>query len=234
MPACDDAVARRAILCGAAHPSEHEGVSNRSAARANRNRIFLGISARIFVATPRNSAASYPREAPRITEFKCRAYEPMKRCPTADGVVKPRSPVVRRVRALACRGRQRDRNPFDCVQVSLLRRPDDHRRNVRWRETNAPTIAEDQDRHLMTVGASRLEAVPAVDGRQWRRLFDEPFRRRVGQRRHGKLLLVAENRTDRRKGLPDARDAARADMFDYIENLQYDPQALDQRLPQPG
>ena len=54
MPACDDAVARRAILRGAAQPSEHEGVSNRNAARANRNRIFLGISARIFVATPRN------------------------------------------------------------------------------------------------------------------------------------------------------------------------------------
>ena len=33
-------------------------------------------------------------------------------------------------------------------------------------------------------------AVPAADGRQWRRLFDEPFR-------HGKLLLVAENRTER-------------------------------------
>ena len=54
----------------------------------------------------------------------------------------------------------------------------------------------------MTVGASRLEAVPAADGRQWRRLFDEPFRRRVGQCRDGKLLLVAENRTDQQKGLP--------------------------------
>ena len=30
---------------------------------------------------------------------------------------------------------------------------------------------------------------------RWRRLFDEPSRKRVGQRRHGKLLLVAENRT---------------------------------------
>ena len=31
------------------------------------------------------------------------------------------------------------------------------------------------------------------------------------------------------------RDAARADVFDYIERfLQHDPQALDQRLPQPG
>ena len=30
---------------------------------------------------------------------------------------------------------------------------------------------------------------------RWRRLFDEPSRKHVGQRRHGKLLLVAENRT---------------------------------------
>ena len=27
MPACDEVVARRAILCGAAQPSEHEGLS---------------------------------------------------------------------------------------------------------------------------------------------------------------------------------------------------------------
>jgi transposase InsO family protein len=42
----------------------------------------------------------------------------------------------------------------------------------------------------------------------------------VGQRRHGKLLLVAENRTDRQKGLPDA-DAARADVFDDIERFYH-------------
>ena len=40
----------------------------------------------------------------------------------------------------------------------------------------------------------------------------------VGQRHDGKLLLVAENRTDRQKGLPD-RDAARADVFEYIEKF---------------
>jgi transposase InsO family protein len=40
----------------------------------------------------------------------------------------------------------------------------------------------------------------------------------VGQRRHGKLLLVAENRTDRQKGLPDA-GRRRADVFDYIERF---------------
>ena len=47
-------------------------------------------------------------------------------------------------------------------------------------------------------------AVPTSDGRQWCRLFDEPFRKRMGQRRHGKLLLVAQNRTDRPNGLPYA------------------------------
>ena len=31
------------------------------------------------------------------------------------------------------------------------------------------------------------------------------------------------------------RDAARADVFDYIERFyKHDPQALDHRLPQPG
>jgi transposase InsO family protein len=49
-------------------------------------------------------------------------------------------------------------------------------------------------------------------------LLDEPFRKRVGQRRHGKLLLVDDNRTDRSKGLR-TRDAARADVFDYIERF---------------
>jgi putative transposase len=38
--------------------------------------------------------------------------------------------------------------------------------------------------------------------------------------RHRKLLLVAENRTDRQKRLPDA-DAARADVFDDIERFYH-------------
>jgi putative transposase len=42
----------------------------------------------------------------------------------------------------------------------------------------------------------------------------------VGQRRHGKLLLVAENRTDRiGRKVYRTRDAARADVFDYIERF---------------
>jgi len=133
--------------------------------------------------------------------LKCRAYEPMKRCPAARR---------RGQTAFAgCSARPSARLPRPTarpkplrLRASVLVAPADHRRNVRWRETNAPTIAEDQDRHLMTVGASRLEAVPAADGRQWRRLFDEPFRRRVGQCRDGKLLLVVEKRTAQQKGLP--------------------------------
>ena len=42
----------------------------------------------------------------------------------------------------------------------------------------------------------------------------------MGQRRHGKLLLVAENRTDRiGRKVYRTRDAARADVFDYIERF---------------
>jgi putative transposase len=42
----------------------------------------------------------------------------------------------------------------------------------------------------------------------------------VGQRRHGKLLLVAENRTGRiGRKVYRTRDAARADVFDYIERF---------------
>ena len=54
----------------------------------------------------------------------------------------------------ARRGRQRDRNTFACAPMPLLRRPDDHRRNLRRRAPCALAIADpDQDRHLMTVAA---------------------------------------------------------------------------------
>ena len=43
----------------------------------------------------------------------------------------------------------------------------------------------------------------------------------VGQCCNGKLLLIAENRTDHAKNLPDAGQA-RADVFDYIERF-YNP-----------
>src|SRR5262249_41692913 len=48
-------------------------------------------------------------------------------------------------------------------------------------------------------------AVPATDGRSRRCLFDEPFRQRLGQRRNGELLLLAEDRTHGAQNLPHAR-----------------------------
>jgi hypothetical protein len=57
-------------------------------------------------------------------------------------------------RALAQHGGQRGRKTFALASMSLLRRPDDHRRNIRRRAFFPLAIAEpDQDRHLMTVAA---------------------------------------------------------------------------------
>lgn len=66
-------------------------------------------------------------------------------------------------------------------------------------------------------------AVPAVDVRQRRHLFNEPFRQRLGQRSHGKLLLLTEDRTDR------TRNQARAEVFDYIERF-YNPRCKHSTL----
>jgi hypothetical protein len=48
-------------------------------------------------------------------------------------------------------------------------------------------------------------AVPAPDGRQWRRLLDEPIRQCLGQCGDGELLLFTEDRADREETLPHAR-----------------------------
>src|SRR2546421_12480329 len=48
-------------------------------------------------------------------------------------------------------------------------------------------------------------AVPALDGRSWRRLFDEPFGPRLGQCGDGELLLLAEDRANGAQNLSDAR-----------------------------
>ena len=48
-------------------------------------------------------------------------------------------------------------------------------------------------------------AVPTADGRQRRRLLDEPFGQRLGQCCDGELLLLAENRTHCAQDLPLAR-----------------------------
>jgi putative transposase len=49
-------------------------------------------------------------------------------------------------------------------------------------------------------------------------LFDEPIRQRVGQRRDGELLLVAEDRALSNKTYK-TRNGAKADVFDYIERF---------------
>ena len=55
----------------------------------------------------------------------------------------------------ARRGRQRDRNTLACAPMPVLRRPDDHHRDVRRSAPHALPIANpDQDRHLMIIAAS--------------------------------------------------------------------------------
>src|ERR1700684_3021412 len=61
-------------------------------------------------------------------------------------------------------------------------------------------------------------AVPASDGRQWRRLFDEPVRQRLRHRRDGELLFLAQTERIGNK-VYRTRDAARVDVFDYIERF---------------
>ena len=67
-----------------------------------------------------------------------------------------RPPSARRAqdpaRQRASRSRQRDRNTFVCAPMPVLRRPHDHRRDVRRSAPWALTAAEpDQDRHLMII-----------------------------------------------------------------------------------
>src|SRR5271166_1073420 len=69
-----------------------------------------------------------------------------------------RPPIARRARgrarALARRAGQRGRNRFAGAPLPVLRRPDDHCRNLRRRAPRALAITDpDQDRHLMIVAA---------------------------------------------------------------------------------
>src|SRR5271157_2540005 len=69
-----------------------------------------------------------------------------------------RPPMARRAQGLAPkrarRGRQRDQNTFARAPMPLLRRPDDHHRNLRRPAPRAfPTTKPDQDRHLMIITA---------------------------------------------------------------------------------
>src|SRR5271165_6631958 len=65
-----------------------------------------------------------------------------------------RPPIARRARALVSRSGLGHRRTFASAPLPLLRRPDDHRRNLRRRAPCALAIADpDQDRHLMTVAS---------------------------------------------------------------------------------
>jgi transposase InsO family protein len=76
-------------------------------------------------------------------------------------------------------------------------------------------------------------AVPAVDGRQRRHLFDEPIRQRLGQRGDGELLLLAEDRTHRAQNLPHAQSGKAGRVRLHRTLLQSHAQALDLGLSQP-
>ena len=69
-----------------------------------------------------------------------------------------RPPSARRAEASPKRSRaeadSETETRFASAPMPLLRRPDDHRRDVRRRAPGAPAVADpDQDRHLMTVAA---------------------------------------------------------------------------------
>ena len=102
-----------------------------------------------------------------------------------------RPPIAGRARGLAAkrarRGRQRDRNTFACAPLPVLRRPDDHCRNLRRRAPRALAITDpDQDRHLMTVAAlpaaqRRFSSPPTA--RRSRKAMSSQGRRSSSKRR---------------------------------------------------
>ena len=57
-----------------------------------------------------------------------------------------------------------------------------------------------------------------AEGRQWGGVLDEPVRRRLGQCRDAELLLLAEDKADRRTPYR-TRYNAKADVFDYTERF---------------
>jgi putative transposase len=59
-----------------------------------------------------------------------------------------------------------------------------------WRRGKPDALLHHSDRGSQI----HKRAVPAADGGSRRRLLDEPIRQRLGQRGHGELLLVAEDR----------------------------------------
>ena len=68
---------------------------------------------------------------------------------------------------------------------------------------------------------------------QRRRLFDEPIRQRLGQRRDGELLLVAQDRANSAQNLSDARRGKSRCVRLHRALLQPKASSLDDRISEP-
>ena len=125
--------------------------------------------------------------------------------------------IARRARSpagtLARRARQRSRRSFGCAPMPVLRRPDDHRRDVRRRTPRALAIANPhQDRHLMIVIAvlpasqPRSASLPAAP--RSRRALSSQRRRTPSERRAHAKPSYARDRTRSSSSFPPIRRAA--------------------------
>src|SRR6185437_7559420 len=75
--------------------------------------------------------------------------------------------------------------------------------------------------------------VPAIDGRSWRQLFDEPLGQCLGQRRNGELLLVAEDREGCTQNVSDTKRGQGRCVRLHRALLQSQTTSLDDRLYEP-
>ena len=135
-----------------------------------------------------------------------------------------RPPSARRAqdpaRQRASRSRQRDRNTFVCAPMPVLRRPHDHRRDVRRSAPWALTAAEpDQDRHLMIIAAlpaSQRRFPSPPPARRTRKLMSSRGRQSFCDRcdratpAHLATELARPRRFPRQDCEPPARTAAQA------------------------
>ena len=82
-----------------------------------------------------------------------------------------------------------------------------------WRRGKPDALLHHSDRG----SPIQQRTVPAAHGRQRRRLFDEPIWQRLGQRRDGELLLIAQDRATARKHI--GRGTRPARLARYIERF---------------
>ena len=137
---------------------------------------------------------------------------------TTSSAPAKRSP--RRTRpSLRARGRQPGRRHLACAALPLLRRPDDHRRDVRRPAPFAFPVAEpDQDRQLMTVAplpASQRRSPPPPAARRNRKATPSRGRQSSSERRaHARPAHRRHRKRQRRRSrqercAPPAPEAAR-------------------------